>query len=452
VDPVEPAGVPVTTKEENEEDDDTVMDRKYGPRTHGISLRDRKPRNYDHQYDPESFDHTMSHFEAPMGDLFQTEQMSLKRGLKKFGKDGANAVIAELEQLEYRNVLKPTMASNLTYDQKKATLNYLMYLKQKRCGRIKAHGCADGRKQRLYKTKVETSSPTVSTEALFLTALINAHEKREVYTVDIPGGAFMHSDMDELLHMKLDRTMAELLVQVDPEKYSKYVGKDRKGRDVIYVVLAKALYGTVQPALLFWKNLSMFLIDKLGFVMNKYDRCIVNKTIDGKQCTILRHVDDLKMSHVNTKVLEDIVGQLSQKYGKEAPLTVNRKRVHEYLGMSIDYSIPEKVQFIMNDYIENLLDDAPEDMTGNATTPAAHRLFEVNDKAEKLNPTDSDIYHHTTARLLYLSKRARPDLQTAVAFLCTRVKQPSRCRRLEEAWPMYTVPSGIQGHSADVGS
>jgi hypothetical protein len=63
-------------------------------------------------------------------------------------------------------------------------------------------------------------------------------------------------------------------------------------------------------------------------------------------------------------------------------------------------------------------------MTENAATPAAHCLFEGNDDAEKLNPNDSDIYHHTTAKLLYLSKRARPDLQSAVAFLCTRVKQP----------------------------
>jgi hypothetical protein len=88
---------------------------------------------------------------------------------------------------------------------------------------------------------------------------------------------------------------------------------------VIYAVLAKALYGTVQAALLFCKNLSGFLIDKLGFVMNKYDRCVVNKTINGKQCTILWHVDDLKISHVNVKVLEDIVDELSEKYGKEAP-------------------------------------------------------------------------------------------------------------------------------------
>jgi hypothetical protein len=130
------------------------------------------------------------------------------------------------------------------------------------------------------------------------------------------------------------------------------------------------------------------------------------------------------MSHVSCEVLDGIIDELSKKYGKEAPLTINRGKVHEYLGMTIDYSIPGKVQFIMNDYIENLIDDAPADMTGNAATPAAKHLFEVNDNAQKLSPKNSDVYHHNTAKLLYLSKRARPDLQTAVAFLCTRVKQP----------------------------
>jgi hypothetical protein len=51
-----------------------------------------------------------------------------------------------------------------------------MYLKEKRCGQIKTRGCADGRKQPLYKSKEETSSPTVSSEALFLTSTINAQE------------------------------------------------------------------------------------------------------------------------------------------------------------------------------------------------------------------------------------------------------------------------------------
>jgi hypothetical protein len=92
--------------------------------------------------------------------------------------------------------------------------------------------------------------------------------------------------------------------------------------------------------------------------------------------------------------------------------------------MTIDFSEKGKVKFIMNDYAENLLDEVPEEMLGHAATPAANQLFSVNDKAEKISDEDSEKYHHLTAKLLYLSKRARPDLQTAVEFLCKRVKQP----------------------------
>jgi hypothetical protein len=65
----------------------------------------------------------------------------------------------ELEQLVYRKVMKGRKSHELTQDQKKAALRYLMFLKEKRCGRIKGCGCADGRKQRLYKSKDETRAP-----------------------------------------------------------------------------------------------------------------------------------------------------------------------------------------------------------------------------------------------------------------------------------------------------
>jgi hypothetical protein len=197
-------------------------------------------------------------FEEPMGELFMTEQMSLKKGLKRFGKSGADAVVAELRQLDYRDVIKPVERKSLTREQKRRALNYLMYLKQKRCGRIKARGCADGRKQRLYKSKDETSSPMVCTEAVFLTAVINAQERRKVMTIDIPG-AFMHVDIDELIHVRLEGPMAELLTRVDPDKYRTYMSEEN-GKQVLYVELQKALYGTLQAALLFWENLTKFFL------------------------------------------------------------------------------------------------------------------------------------------------------------------------------------------------
>jgi hypothetical protein len=357
-----------------------------------------------------------------MGELFMTEQMSLKKGLKYFGKSGADAVVAEMRQLDYRKVIKPVNGKELTREQKRRALHYHMYLKQKRCGRIKARGCADGRKQRLYKSKEETSSPTVTTEAVFLTSVIEAQERRKVMTVDIPG-AFMHVDIDELIHVRLEGPMAELLMRVDPAKYRTYMC-DEHGKQVLYVELQKALYGTLQAAILFWENLTAFLTEELGFTVNPYDSCVVNKLINGKQCTIIWHVDDLKLSHVDQNVLEGVVKKLNAKYGQEDPLVVHRGKVHEYLGMTIDYSEDGKVKFMMTDYVKGILDEAPDDMNGFAVTPAASNLFTVREDAGKLDDAQSDEYHRLTAKLLYLCKRARPDLQPTVAFLTTRVTQP----------------------------
>jgi hypothetical protein len=57
-----------------------------------------------------------------------------------------------------------------------------------------------------YIPREDTTSPTVSTQALFLTCRIDAHEGWDVATVDIPG-AFMQADMDDLDHLRLTGQM-----------------------------------------------------------------------------------------------------------------------------------------------------------------------------------------------------------------------------------------------------
>ena len=353
---------------------------------------------------------------------FLAEQMSTKRGLQQFGEAGADAIKKELEQLVYRKVMQGRSAGQLTTAQKKAALRYLMFLKQKRCGHIKGRGCADGRKQRLWESKDETSSPTISVEALFTTCLIDAKEGRDIATCDVPG-AFMHADIDEVIHLRKDGEIAELLLKVDPS-YSKYATKE-KGKTVIFTELSKALYGTLQAALLFWQNLSGFLINELGFVVNPYDWCVVNKNINGKQCTVGWHVDDLKISHQDSRVVDDILHQLNERYGKESPLVVTRGRVHEYLGMKMDFSTTGKVILSMPEYITTLVKEIPSDLLkGVSTTPAAGHLFVTNPDAEKLSEVQASEYHHLVAKILYLAKRTRPDLLLAVSFLCTRVTAP----------------------------
>ena len=100
--------------------------------------------------------------------------------------------------------------------------------------------------------------------------------------------------------------MVELLARVDPGQYAKHVVME-KGKKVLYVRLKKALYETLKAALLFWDNLLINLVNKWGFKLKPYDICVANKTIGIRQGTILWHVDDLKFSHVDSNVVDDII-------------------------------------------------------------------------------------------------------------------------------------------------
>jgi hypothetical protein len=216
-----------------------------------------------------------------------------------------------------------------------------MFLKKKRNGIIKGRGCADGCKQRTYTAKEDASSPTVAIESVMLSCMIHAMECRDVATVGIPG-AFMQADMDETVHVKLEGKMEELLVMIDPKLYRKHV-QIKKGKHILYVELRKALYGTLRAALLFWKLLSKHL-QSWGFEVNPYDWCIANKTTEGKQCTILWHVDDLKISHENPEVVADVINQLEKVFGVEGPLTKTRGSIQEYLRMTLDFLTQGKVK------------------------------------------------------------------------------------------------------------
>ena len=78
----------------------------------------------------------------------------------------------------------------------------------------------------------------------------------------------------------------------------------------------------------------------------------------------------------------------------------------------------------MEDYIEKFLGEVQCDMEGNARTPAACHLFNTNDRAKNLPEEKAQLFHHIVAKLLYLCRSTRQDIQTAVASLCTRVKSP----------------------------
>jgi len=135
---------------------------------------------------------------------------------------------------------------------------------------------------------------------------------------------------------------------------------------------------------------------------------------------------------VEEKVIEDIIRHINERFGKESPLTTSRGKVLEYLGLTLDYSTRGKVKISMCEYVKKLVEDAPDDMAGVTKTPAGNHLFTTNPECDKFPEKTAQVFHHIVAKLLYLCKRTRQDIQTAMAFLCTRVKDPDSddCKKL----------------------
>ena len=188
-----------------------------------------------------------------------------------------------------------------------------MYLKEKKNRKVKGRGCSDGWSQRLYTNKIKTSSPTAALTAIMLTCMIDVFEKRDVATVAIPG-VFLQTKMpqeEKDVHVILDGRMAELLAKIAPETYQEYVSQKR-GKAYIYCRVIIAVHGTLKAALLFWKKLSTSLKMR-GFEINIY-MTGASPIINGSQCTIVWHVDDLKISHKDSTVIDEIIASLKSEY------------------------------------------------------------------------------------------------------------------------------------------
>ena len=352
---------------------------------------------------------------------------SLKKGIEKFKERGYESARKEMQQLHDRSCWYPIHLKDLSNAERKKALESLIFLVEKKSGTIKARHCANGSKQRQWMDQDEVTSPTVMTESVMLTATIEAEEKRDIATWDIPN-AFIQTevsptdDQGDRIVMKIRGAMVDMLLEIDYDLYAPYVTME-KGQNVLYVHITRAIYGMLMSGLLFYKKFRKS-IEAKGYKVNPYDPCVANKTINGKQHTITWHVDDVKGSHVDPKVNDEFGKFLTKEYGQEREVTGTRGKKHVYLGMLLDYSTPGEVKIDMTDYIEDMIEDYPTELKGKAMSAANDNLHKVED-GKKLDEMKAEAFHTYVAKALFLTKRARPDVQLPVSFLCTRVQNPT---------------------------
>ena len=109
-------------------------------------------------------------------------------------------------------------------------------------------------------------------------------------------------------------------------------------------------------------------------------------------------------------------------------ITVEETDVLNYLGMNVHFK-KEKIVLSMSGYIKALLKDRKVE---TSTVPAGENIFSIDSGGKLIE--NKEGFHTVMAKLLYLSKRVRPDILLAVSFLCTRVNAPNEedFRKLEK--------------------
>ena len=86
----------------------------------------------------------------------------------------------------------------------------------------------------------------------------------------------------------------------------------------------------------------------------------------------------------------------------------------------------------MKNQLEEALDMIGEEVNGRVSSPANTKIFDVDKNAVKLTGKQADLFHSVVAKLKYGCTRSRPDIDTVVAFLCTRVSKSDAydCQKL----------------------
>ena len=58
-------------------------------------------------------------------------------------------------------------------------------------------------------------------------------------------------------------------------------------------------------------------------------------------------------------------------------IKVHIGKIHDYLGMDLNYSETGVVNFLMIKFLQKVLDKFPQELRGTSATPAADHLYQV---------------------------------------------------------------------------
>ena len=421
--------MPTLIEGDDDDDDDTfnrTVNRQATSTPYSHPQRERRPP-----------DRLNLHHTVPT--LLSAFHITARRALKENREQAEPAIMAELATLLTKKVFHAVDIQSLTPLQQKGILNSTMNVTQKFApssdgkGRVKDKlkarlVCGGNRQDRSMYTREETSSPTVSTTSVLLLSQLAAAERRTVISLDI-GSAYLNASMPKddplrAVHMRISPEIATFLIKLDPE-----MAKFQLKNGSVIVELDQALYGCIESAVLWYQELSSTM-DTLGYTANPLDPCVFNCVRAHVQTTVAVYVDDLLITGNDAQSMAKLIDGLKKKY-KE--LKVVTGKVHNYLGMVLDFTSPNYVSVSQAGMTLDITRDKPLDAVtphkdghaNSSKTPAPSYLFDVTPTSDPLDPAGQKTVHSVGAKILFLGTHSRPDIITANSFHTKRVLTPT---------------------------
>lgn len=339
--------------------------------------------------------------------------LTIKQAKKRFGNaDTDQSVKDELGQMKTKGVWRPVKKRDLRAMGKVEILPSSLFLKDKwdtfgKFEKLKSRCVCNGSFQAIVEGE-DNASPTLNITTLYLALAIAAKRKMHKRVLDI-GGAYLNADLVDEVFMRLNRELAQYMVEIDPD-YAECVLDD----GTMVVELKKALYG-LRVAGLRWALLLSEKIVKMGYKKSEMDPCMYVRTDkDGKMSYILVYVDDLLVLCDEEEESDRVYNTLLAEF---KTVSVKEGDKLSFIGIGITTK-GDDIYVNQQANLEALV--KLTEVVDTAMYPAGVKIAEEPDPESP--EVDKHDYLSLCMRLMYLAVKTRPDILYAMSVLASRAK------------------------------
>ena len=157
--------------------------------------------------------------------------------------------------------------------------------------------------------------------------MIDAMRGQDVATDDIQGDFLKNDYGNGDININTEGEIMTLLVKIDPAYFKDFIYIYIYPQKIVYSESKTSIYSTLEASLLFWTKLSKSL-EEMGYNINEYDWCIMNKMVKGKQCNIIWHMDYLRIFHVDCDIVSTLIYDIDTEHGKFSKITITQGKIH----------------------------------------------------------------------------------------------------------------------------